>query len=448
MQLAINKMNILRDLTPISIITAAVIITTSASEKYNSNGSLLLSYPDFYYNCSNRNYGDCPPGLFCVDDHCECGVYPEGDVVRCSGSCGLPDVQILENYCATFDFKRNLISVSVCLKQIPFIHTDQLYYTLPRDASILAELTCGSLKRTGVVCGMCLADYYPMAYSTDLRCIICPNTHWNWFWYYMAAHVPLTFFCFFILFFSVLCTVICTGKINHHVFALVYCCQVVAAPFQQRVFFSYLQNINFSYINIARVVTSFHGMWGLDFFKPFYSSLCLGIGIFPTLALEYGIAVYTLQIIIIALLLVALHNRRYRVVTVPCRPFREMIIAYRRARECDLGKSALAMIFFLSSIKFANVSFDLLNRTVVYNLYPNTSTSSYVPTFAGSMDYFGSEHLPYALLAIVVLCVFIVLPTTILAFHPFTFFQRLLNRWYILSTFVNSFQSCFNLRWN
>lgn len=432
-------MSILRNLVPISIIIASVITVSSAS---GNNGSLLLqTYPDFYYNnCSNKD-GGCPPGLFCVDGHCECGVYPEGGIIQCSGGCG-SSVQVLKIYCATFDLERNLTSVNVCLNRIP---SDKLYYTLPRNAGILNDLTCSYLHRTGVVCGTCFIDFSPMAYSTDLHCIICQNANRNWFWYSMAAYVPLTFFCFFILFFSVLCSATCTGNTNHHVFALVYCCQIMSAPFQQRVFFSYLQSRNFSYMNMARVVMSFHGMWGLDFFKPFYS-LCLGIGIFPTLALEYGIAVYSLQIVITALFLAALHNRGYRVVTVPCRPFREMITAHCRG-GCDLRKSVIdasAMLFFLSSIKFVNVSFDLLNRTVVYKLFPNTSTSGYVPTFSGSMEYFGSEHLPYALLAMGVLCVLIFLPAAILAFHPFTFFKRFFpGHWYILSTFISSFQSCF-----
>ena len=45
------------------------------------------------------------------------------------------------------------------------------------------------------------------------------------------------------------------------------------------------------------------------------------------------------------------------------------------------------------------------------------------------------------------LCVFVILPIAVLAFYPFSFFQKFLNlfpcRWYILHTFVDSFQGCY-----
>ena len=45
------------------------------------------------------------------------------------------------------------------------------------------------------------------------------------------------------------------------------------------------------------------------------------------------------------------------------------------------------------------------------------------------------------------LCVFFILPVAILALYPFKFFQKFLNlfpvRWYILHTFVDSFQGCY-----
>jgi hypothetical protein len=50
-------------------------------------------------------------------------------------------------------------------------------------------------------------------------------------------------------------------------------------------------------------------------------------------------------------------------------------------------------------------------------------------------------------LAIVVLCALVILPITILALYPFAIFQKFLNlfsvRWYVLHTFVDSFQGCY-----
>ena len=61
-----------------------------------------------------------------------------------------------------------------------------------------------------------------------------------------------------------------------------------------------------------------------------------------------------------------------------------------------------------------------------------------------TMPYFGHQHLPYAILAIVVLVLFGLFPTVLLAVYPFRWFQKLLNlfpiRWYMLHT---SFQGAY-----
>ena len=80
----------------------------------------------------------------------------------------------------------------------------------------------------------------------------------------------------------------------------------------------------------------------------------------------------------------------------------------------------------------------------MYNLYGDTYNTTLRLLYSAEIEYFGGEHLPYAILAIVMLCVFVILPVAILALYPFALFQKFLNlfpiRWYILHTFVDSFQ--------
>ena len=94
-----------------------------------------------------------------------------------------------------------------------------------------------------------------------------------------------------------------------------------------------------------------------------------------------------------------------------------------------------------------NVSFKLLMPTRVYHLYGDKYNHTYALYYSVDIEYFGREHLPYGILAIVMLCVFVILPVSILALYPFAFFQKFLNlfpaRWYILHTFVDSFQGCY-----
>jgi len=63
------------------------------------------------------------------------------------------------------------------------------------------------------------------------------------------------------------------------------------------------------------------------------------------------------------------------------------------------------------------------------------------------VEYFGSEHLPFALLALTVLVLLVVLPMLLLFLYPLRCFQRLLNRLHLnshaLRTFMDVFQGTF-----
>ena len=67
--------------------------------------------------------------------------------------------------------------------------------------------------------------------------------------------------------------------------------------------------------------------------------------------------------------------------------------------------------------------------------------------YDGTFEYFGQDHLPYALLALAVLLVFTFLPILLLCLYPCHCFQRFLNRYHLssqtLHTFMETFQGSF-----
>ena len=77
---------------------------------------------------------------------------------------------------------------------------------------------------------------------------------------------------------------------------------------------------------ITRIALSLYGIWNLDFFRPFYNNICLGIGILPTLALDYVIAVYPLVLIVITHYLIVLYDKQYRIVVLIWCPFRYLSV--------------------------------------------------------------------------------------------------------------------------
>ena len=193
---------------------------------------------------------------------------------------------------------------------------------------------------------------------------------------------------------------------------------------------------------------SLSGLSNLDFFRPFYNDFCLGIGILPTLALDYAIAGYPLFLIVLTYLLIVLYDRNYRVITIMWSPFKKLFSLFKR--NWDIRTSivdAFASFFFLSNIRFLSVSYDLLIPAKVYQLYPHKYNYTLGLFYAAHIPYFGKDHLPYSILAILVVIFVVILPTITLFLYPFGLFQRFLNlfpmRWYILHTFLEPFYRCY-----
>ena len=352
-------------------------------------------------------------------------------------SCNNGNFSVIDCYCATYNTREELLEVGACIFNCESYNSDTkstidfLYLNDELDI-------CGSFNRTGTLCGRCLDGQYVSAYSFSFECMLCDDV--KWFRYIMAAYLPLTLFYFIVLFFKVN---VASGYL--HPVALFG--QAMTAPPFSRVF---LRSVKWNSVvlHFTKVFGSFYGIWSLDFFRPFYTDLCLGMGILPTLALDYFIAVYPLVLMIITYLLIVLYDRNYRVVTIMWKPFRFLFSLFRR--NWDIRTSvidAYATFFLLSYMKFLNTSFDLLAPTQVYHLNTYNSTHTWALYYAGDVEYFGKEHLPYGILAIAVMCVFVILPTVTLALYPFTVFQKFLNlfpfRWHILHMFMDSFQGCY-----
>ena len=344
-------------------------------------------------------------------------------------SCNNGNLSVLECYCATYNMSEEVL-VGSCIYNCG--NKGLLYHPLPIEV-------CASLNRTGALCGKCYEDHFVSAYSFDLHCMPCDNISTNWIWYIMAAYLPLTLFYFIVLFFKVN---VASGYL--HPVALFG--QAIAIPPLARILLRSARR-NSSLLLFTKFFGSFYEIWSLNFFRSFYSDLCLGIGILPTLALDYVIAVYPLLLMIISYLLIVLYDRNYRVFTIMWKPFQRLFSLFRR--NWDIRTSVVdvyATFFLLSYMKFLNVSFDLLAPTRVYHLDIN-STYTWGLFYAGDIKYFGKEHLPYGILAIAVMSVFVILPTVTLALYPFAFFQKFLNlfpfQWSTLHMFMDSFQGCY-----
>ena len=406
-------------------LAAAISIQTTYSETLD----------DLTLTCSEEQVDSCPVGLFCEEGRCECGRYPQ-DLVICN-ECS---PSILNFICATYDEEKKVIEIGGCVYNAGKMSKATLYAPLPSNTSDLSA-KCDFFNRKGTLCGRCQLDHHPQAYSYNMTCVGCTSIGWNWARYVMAAYLPLTVFYFIILFFKINVT-------SSRLLAVVLYCQNMATPTLVRTVLSYLSSESNSFITSVKFLFSIYGIWNLDFFRPFYSDICLGIGVLPTLALDYVIALYPFLLMIITYLLIVLYDKNYKVIRFLWRPFQAVFSLFKDNWNIKTSViDAFATFFLLSNMKFLSVSFDLLIPAPLYELHRDFHTSSLRLYYAADIHYFGSKHRPYAILALVMLSVFGILPIIILAFYSFAFFQRLLNRfafrWYILHTFMDAFQGCY-----
>ena len=109
------------------------------------------------------------------------------------------------------------------------------------------------------------------------------------------------------------------------------------------------------------------------------------------------------------------------------RPFSKCLAFVLRGRKVEFSLvHAFSSFLLLSYSKILFVSFQLLARTKLHD--PNGQrVGPTVPYYDASIGYFSAPHLSFALLAICVLCVFVVLPALVLLLYPTRIFQRSLG---------------------
>ena len=392
--------------------------------------------------CSIISNNSCPTWyVSSVNGSCRCG--------KCHGIISCDEdrysAAVLNCYYVSYDPSLNEAVAGACFfncephRKHQF--TNGMYMVLPCNIQELDNQTCRPFKRTGRLCGKCLPGYSPLAYSYNMTCVECPNGSKNWWKFILVAFGPLTIFYFLILFFHI-------NAISSSLHAVLIYSLTVASSTHIRITLFALERhfINPTFITTAKILVTLYGVWNLDFFRAFLPNICLNLGTLPTLALDCVVAIYPLVLIIITYFLIDLYDRNFRPLIWIWKPFRKVFMVFKRKWNCKTSLiDAFATFFLLSFNKIMNVSSDLLTPVKVYTA--QSSKGAWAPYYDGSIDYFGKQHLPYAVLGLLFLVVFVIIPVVILLFYQSRYFQKLLNcfplPWYILHTFADSFQGCF-----
>ena len=376
---------------------------------------------------------DCPTWMLRLNnsERCTCGD-EVNYIVKCNSTT--KEVYVMDCYLITYASKshQTLVGASIYgCSQNKDNRKDPIYHMVPKNVHKLDAMQCTPQNRTGRLCGACLENHYPLVYSYKLNCVPCGRreSKLNWFIYTARAFIPLTFFYLFVVFF----------KFSVHfpsVHACILFCQLLSSPALIRAWYQHLQGLKMA--TPFSIMTTFHGVWNLDFFRAIYPDLCLRINPLQALSLDYAIAFYPLLLILVTYMLSKLHSNGNRVVVFIWSPFRRVILNFRKKWEI---KSSMINVFttflFLSYNKILSVSFDLL----VF-VHPYNSSGHRIDRFLyydATLHYFGPQHRLYGTVAIIVYVLFAFLPFLLLLLYPMKCFQRCLNHFRLNNIILHSF---------
>ena len=382
----------------------------------------------------------CPPWYIRRkhNSNCTCGNHLRG-IVSCSDDQHT-DVKLKLCYCMTTDQHNTSVVVGAC--RYACVNAMQWY----RNETLLNIQMCTETwKRTGQLCSQCIDNHGPLVHSYSMQCIPCsPRVAKESILYFLALFIPLTGLCLIII------TLRISGA-RPPMSSFILVSQVMSAPRYLQLIFVPTQ-VSLHVQKKARIVcwkifATFFGLWNLDICRAFYPYICFSSHMSTIQAqfLEYTIALFPLSLLIAIYFCVKLYDRGCMVVFCLCRPVHSCLARLRRTIDIQTSLiDAFATFIILSQNKIGHISFLILQPAYVYHPYGNYSVFSYTDP---SLKYFRGTHLFFALPAVVLTVVFIVIPLLLLLIYPLKSFQNYLNyhQWGCpaLHTFADAFQGCY-----
>ena len=406
----------------------------SGSVRYNSevHGTVLLETidPRVMQVKLNVTVFQCPPGMILVGENssasCQCGQGYEG-IILCNATGFYTYIQ-RGSWIGLSQHRGKQEVIASSTPYFDLTSTSQ-FIKLPRKISELNKALCGSVNRTGTLCGKCQKGFGPSLHTH--KCVKC-DTKYTWALYFLSQYVPLT-----ILF--ILVTVLDIRVTSAPANAFIFFAQVL--PFVFTLDGGGVIALSHTSNYFVDVYTFLYRIWNLQFFQL---DICISphMESLEAISLTYLEAAYPLLLIALVSSIITLYEKGFRCILCICRPFHFLLARFQQ--NWNIRRSlihAFASFVLLSYSRFVLVSFLLLTTTPL--LKDDGSTFAQVVYYDGTIPFFTADHLPFALLSLVVLVIFAFI-TPILLIVP-SFFRNLgivRRKWPKVGRYIPSFSQC------
>ena len=366
---------------------------------------------------------------------CRCGD-SVGQVVECDAVS--LNVSLLMGNCMTYDNGTGRFNLASC----PFKsrHESDVYTPLPRNVSELNDFICSPYNREGIVCSTCKPGYGPSVFTHNLECFKCSGSYHGWGLYLFFELFPVTVLFSIMVIFHIRLT---SSGANCMLFTV----QMIVA------ILSYGTHIGIYPFGTTsevfrKIILTLYGFWSLDFFREVIPPFCVSekINGLHSIALQYLSVVYLLVLTLSVFLVLEMNYRGNRVTMWLWKNVFARLIRVKQnwTLRTSLADS-LATFLLLSYTRTITVSFNLIYPASIFD--EHGSSVKRVLNFQENWEYFGPEHLPFAVLAIAVLVLLVIIPLLLFIVYPMKCCQRKCDQIGCHQTglrhFVELFQGCF-----
>ena len=360
------------------------------------------------------------------------------------GKCSKDYLYINYSYCVTYNPLTNDVAVTKCLwasqkiLKDPLRHCFKLKISTNITGSKLNDVTCNVYNRKGAQCRYCIDGHGPAVFSDGITCADCSEHRHLWVLNLLFQLTMVTILYIIIVVFQI------NGASSPlHIFItytqLVVYAIMVGARFYSKIICQ-LSN------KLAVPILTFLGIFNLDFFRFVIPPLCVSTTLksLHVLLFDYIIAVFPIVLTVLIYVAIELHDRNCFIIVFLSSPLRKFW--YRNWNPKETIVTTFATFILLSYSKFLFVSSSLLQFINIYHcrnreIITNQTVLFHDPT----IRFLHSEHIPYVVLALLVMVVFVVLPPFLLLFYPTRLFRKCLSccgfqRWDILHLIMDIFQ--------
>ena len=266
----------------------------------------------------------------------------------------------------------------------------ELLYTNKTNSTTFDEVLCN--RRQGRLCSTCANGTVVFVHSRTYKCGDMDLCHWGWAFFLLAEILPLTAIFLGVVFFRVKLT---AGGVSGFIF------------FAQMYIY---MNVKFEIITnytIPYKYTAFHHfiyqLFNLDFAKFDSLSFCFSdkLNNLDVLILEYAVSLYCFALIILTILFTKFSRR------------------FKMAKWMVSSKhSIIEALSTLIVMVYSKCTFTTFTILWDQQLYSGIHPTARVVSMQGDMEYFSTQHLPYAVTAIFVLVLFTIPLPLILLLYP------------------------------